>query len=64
MKYLAEFLLFELEKVGNVDLDQTSVLLTQGSCNVPLKVGLTVRVSQGASWIHSFIQHLQRVLRD
>ena len=56
MKYPIKFIHFELEKVRGVNLNQTSILLTQGYDNVPLKVkcSFTVKLSQGTSCVNSF----------
>ena len=48
VKYLTRFILWEFEKVRNVDLDPTSVLLIQGECTVPLHVNCIFLVR--ASW--------------
>lgn len=48
MKYLTVFIHVALEKVRNMDLNKTSILLTQGKCNVPpqVKCSFMVRLSR------------------
>lgn len=51
MKYLTVFIHSALEKMRNMDLNQTSILLTQGQCNVLPQVKCSFPVR--ASCIHS-----------